>query len=100
MAFTLQIDNAAYRQFRKLSKSAKEIIIEQAETLKTNPMAGEQLKEKYRYLRSLHFSFKGTAYRIIYQVLPKTAMIVIRLASTRENIYRRLEEMNIKPISA
>ena len=70
----------------------------EAQALKTNPWAGEPLTGKYKYLRSLHFTFKGTAYRIIYQVLSKTSTIIIRLAATRENVYRRLEEMNIKPL--
>jgi mRNA-degrading endonuclease RelE of RelBE toxin-antitoxin system len=55
------------------------------------------LKGKYRFLRSLHLSIAGTAYRIIYQIFPKSETIVVRLAATRENIYRKLDEMKVKP---
>jgi mRNA-degrading endonuclease RelE of RelBE toxin-antitoxin system len=98
MVYTLQIDNAAYRLFRKLPKDVQEQMIEEAQTLKTNPLKGETLKGKYRFLRSLHFSFKGVAYRLIYQVLPKTTTVVVRLAASRENIYRKLDEMGLKPL--
>jgi hypothetical protein len=36
--------------------------------------------------------------RIIYQVFPKTSTIIVRLAASRENLYRRLKEMRIKPL--
>ena len=97
MVYTLQIDNAAFKVFRKLSKDVKEKMLEESEVLKTNPLAGEPLKGKYKFLRSLHFSFKGSAYRVVYQVLSQTATVMVRLAATRENIYRRLDEMKIKP---
>lgn len=58
-------------------------------------MSGEQLKGKYRFLRSLHISYKGVAYRIIYQVVSQTGTVVIFLADKRENIYRRLEHTGL-----
>jgi hypothetical protein len=65
--------------------------------LKREPLTGEQLKGKYRHLRSLHLSIQGTAYRIIYQVFQKSETIVVRLAASRENIYRKLDEMKLNP---
>jgi mRNA-degrading endonuclease RelE of RelBE toxin-antitoxin system len=93
MVYTLQIDNSAFRLFRKLPKDVKDNIIDKAEILKTDPLAGQALKGKYKALRSLHFSYKGSAYRVIYQVFTKTSTVVIRLAGTRENIYRRLDRL-------
>lgn len=98
MVYTLQIDNAAYRLFCKLPKGVQKKMIEEAQILKTNPLKGEALKGKHRFLRSLHFNFQGTAYRLIYQVLPKTTTVVVRLAASRENIYRKLDEMEPKPL--
>ncbi len=91
--YSIQVDNTAWKIFKKLSPEVKKKLINQAQILKRNPLSGEPLKGKYREYRSLHSSFKGTAYRIIYQVFTKTSIIVIRLADKRENIYRRLEEM-------
>lgn len=99
MVYTLQIDNTAYKVFRKLPNEVQEKMLEEAEVLKTNPLVGEPLKGKYKYLRSLHFSFKGSAYRVIYQVLSQTSTVIVRLATTRENIYQRLDQMKIKPVA-
>jgi mRNA-degrading endonuclease RelE of RelBE toxin-antitoxin system len=67
----------------------------EAKTLDANPLAGEPLQGSYRQYRSLHIGYKGTAYRIIYQVLAKANSIVIVLADKRENLYKRLQEMKL-----
>ncbi len=56
-------------------------------------MVGKPLKGKYRTLRCLKFNFKGSVYRVAYQVFAKTSTIVIRLTGTRENFSRQLEAM-------
>ena len=91
--YTLTIASAAERLFRKLPREVKARLIKDAQVLKTEPMKGEPLKSKHRTFRSLHLAFKGTQYRIIYQVFTEAQMVTIRLAAPRENIYRRLEEM-------
>jgi len=40
---------------------------------------------------------EGTTYRILYQVFARSETIIIRLAATHENIYRRLGAMKHKP---
>jgi mRNA-degrading endonuclease RelE of RelBE toxin-antitoxin system len=97
MTYTLYIDKAALTLFKKLPARTQRLLIQKAQVLTTNPHAGEPLKGKYRLLRSLHFSLHGTAYRIIYQIFQQSETIVIRLAATRENIYRKLDEMKFKP---
>ena len=93
MVYTLNIDKPALTRFKKLPKPIQQTLIAKAQVLKTNPLAGEPLKGKYRLLRSLHLTIEGTAYRLIYQVFARSETIVIRLAATRENIYRRLDAM-------
>lgn len=96
MSYTLNIDKPALTLFKKLPKNIQGSLIAKAQILKTNPHAGEPLKGKYRLLRSLHLSIEGTAYRIIYQVFQTSETIVVRLAGTRENIYKKLDEMKFK----
>ncbi len=96
MSYTLNIDKPALTLFKKLPPNIQAILIEKAQILKTNPQAGEPLKGKYRMLRSLHLSIEGTTYRIIYQIFQKSETIVVRLAGTRENIYKKLDEMKCK----
>lgn len=99
MAYQVEIRPGALRIFKKLPKEVKTKIIAETQILKTNPLKGEQLKGKYKFLHSLHFNFKGSAYRIIYQISSKTSTVIIRLAGTRENIYGKLKNMKIKSIS-
>lgn len=93
--YRVVFSSPAARLFRKLPKDVQTILTQHAETLKHEPLKGEQLKGKYRVLRSLHLSYKGTAYRIIYQVVSKSQIVYVFLADKRENIYRRLEHMGI-----
>jgi mRNA-degrading endonuclease RelE of RelBE toxin-antitoxin system len=97
MSYTLHIDKSALTLFKKLPAHIQRLLIEKAKVLITNPHAGEPLKGKYRLLRSLHLSLHGTAYRIIYQIFHQSQTIVVRLAATRENIYRKLDAMKLKP---
>jgi addiction module RelE/StbE family toxin len=85
----------AQRLFKKLPPDVKEKLKADASTLSDNPLSGEPLHGSYRAYRSLHTSFKGTAYRIIYQVIAKSSMVVIVLADKRENLYKRLQEMKL-----
>ena len=96
MSYTLNIDKPALTLFKKLPKTIQGSLIAKAQVLTTNPQAGAALKGKYRLLRSLHLSIEGTAYRIIYQVFQTSETIVVRLAGTRENIYKKLDAMKRK----
>jgi addiction module RelE/StbE family toxin len=93
--YTIFFTNQARRLFKKLSPDIQNKLKSDASALSQNPLAGEPLQGSYRSYRSLNISFKGVAYRIIYQILSKTNSIVIVLADKRENIYRRLEEMKL-----
>lgn len=97
MRYTLNIDKPALTLFKKLPKNIQHLLIEKAQVLTTKPYAGAALKGKYRLLRSLHLTLEGTVYRIIYQVFARSETIVVRLAATRENIYRRLDAMKLNP---
>jgi mRNA-degrading endonuclease RelE of RelBE toxin-antitoxin system len=96
MTYTLNIDKPALTIFKKLPTQIQRLLIKKAQVLTTNPHAGEPLKGKCRLLRSLPLSSHSTAYRIIYQVFQQSETVVIRLAATRETIYRKLDEMRIK----
>lgn len=97
MAYTVEIASGAYRVVKKLPRNIRGEIYTQAKRLGKNPHLGHQLKGEYSYLSSLHFTYKGTAYRIIYETSTDKKAVLIHLADTRENIYRQLKEMKVKP---
>lgn len=92
---SIQFTNSSLRIFKKLPKDVQKEIKKHLEILKVNPLSGEPLKGLYRGFRSLHLSYKGVSYRVIYQFYSKLETVVIFLADKRENIYKRLEEMRI-----
>jgi mRNA-degrading endonuclease RelE of RelBE toxin-antitoxin system len=93
--YILIFEPGAYRIFKKFTPDLRSVFLERAEMLQENPLGGEPLLGKHRKYRSLHFSYKGTAYRIVYQIFPEQQRVAIHLADKRENIYKRLEEMGL-----
>jgi addiction module RelE/StbE family toxin len=93
--YAIFFTNQARRIFKKLPQDIQDKLKAEAKTLNTNPLAGEPLQGSYRHYRSLHVSFNGVAYRIIYQIFSKANQIVVVLADKRENLYKRLQEMKL-----
>lgn len=94
--YAIFFTNSSLRLFKKLPRDVQNELKKQIKKLVDNPLIGAPLKGLYRNFRSLHISYSGTSYRVIYRVFPKTNTLIIYLADKRENIYRRLLEMKIK----
>lgn len=77
----------AHRFIKKADKPLKERIREEVLRIGENPKIGESLTGKLKNLRSHHFSFVQTQYRIAYTI--KDDLIVVAIG-TRENFYRDL----------
>jgi mRNA interferase RelE/StbE len=93
--YRIQFTNAARRLFKKLPQDVQDKLKAEAATLEESPLSGEPLQGSHRPLRSLHVSYKGTAYRIIHRVISDIKVIIVVLADKRENIYKRLQEMKL-----
>lgn len=76
-----------HRFIKKADKPLKEKIREEVLKIGENPKIGESLTGKLKNLRSHHFSFVRTQYRIAYAT--KNDLIVVTIG-TRENFYRDL----------
>ena len=83
----------ASKLFKKLPKNIQKKLRDEIHLLKLLPEKGPSLKGKYRDLRSLHTSAFGVSYRIIYRYESNEVTVV--LTSTRENLYKKLDEMKI-----
>ncbi len=77
----------AHRFIKKADKPLKEKIHEEVLRIGENPKIGESLTGKLKNLRSHHFGFVRTQYRIAYTI--KKDLIVVAIG-TRENFYRDL----------
>lgn len=77
----------AHRFIKKADKALKEKIKDAVLKISKNPTAGERLTGKLKKLRSHHFHFVRTRYRIAYEV--RNDLIIVAIG-TRENFYRDL----------
>ena len=93
--YAIFFTNQAKRLFKKLPQDIQDKLKLESSILTQYPQSGEPLRSRFSSYRTLHVSFKGIAYRIIYQAIPKTSTIAIVLADKRENLYKRLQEMKL-----
>jgi mRNA-degrading endonuclease RelE of RelBE toxin-antitoxin system len=91
--YSVNFTSRAARIFKKFEDPLKREFGKHIEYLNDHPMNGEPLQGAFKGLRSIHFTFKGVAYRLIYSVNIRSEQILIYLADKRENIYKRLEEV-------
>lgn len=66
MPYRLYTVPVSQRALKKLPPDVRQHLLTELQALGTNPLLGEQLKGKYRALRSLHTRYKGTDYRVVY----------------------------------
>ena len=97
MVYTLLTTPAAHKSFKKLPKHIAHALIEALAVLAENPLEGQQLSGRYHFLRSFHWRYQGTQYRVVYQVDTVKSEILIHHAATRENFYRVLDQLKLKP---
>jgi mRNA-degrading endonuclease RelE of RelBE toxin-antitoxin system len=98
MIYAVEISSTAHRLTKKFPKDIRQAIVHHTKGLATKPHAGKKLKGGFSFLYSYHFNYKGVSYRVIYEVSQKKQQVLIRLASSLENVYRKLTEMRVKPL--
>jgi len=98
MQYQIFTTSSGQRSLRKLPKHAKKPLLREIQKLRTQPRLGEQLKAEFRFLRSLHFKHGNIDYRVAYEIDDKTKEIAIRYADNRENFYKKLRRMKLKPL--
>lgn len=93
--YQLTITNTGKKEFKNLPKGIRQQLLEKIQILKTDPLKGEPLKGRFNSLRSFHASIGGVAYRAVCKIVAETMEVEIQLIGTRENFYRKLEEMRV-----
>lgn len=99
MTYQLVTVPTARQALKKLPKSIRKHIVKSAQILIKSPRYGEQLEGQLKFLRSFHTIYRGTHYRIAYEIDDIKQEIIIRLAASRENFYQKLRRLNLKPLS-
>ena len=84
---------SAHRRFKKFNSAVQKKVKEEAEKLSVEPNACEELKGPLKGIRSWHFDFRKTQYRIAFRVLEDKKQIEIVLVDSRENFYQILRKI-------
>ena len=100
MAYQRVTVPAARKSFKKLPKRVRQALIERLDTLKSNLHSGEQLERPWHMFRSVHAVLKGIHYRAVYEVDLQNQLVIIRYAASRENFYKELRRLKLKPLAA
>ena len=92
------VTSPAHRMLRRLAPQTREHLVKQAQQLASQPQLGEPLVGELRPFRSLHTTFRGTHYRVVYEVNVRLKEIIVRGVGPRENLYKKLRRMKLKPL--
>lgn len=84
---------SAHRLYKKFSPALQERVKEEAKRLAENPHQYEELEGPLRGIRSYHFHFENTQYRIAYRVREDAFRIEIVLVKSRQNFYEILRRI-------
>ena len=99
MSYALFVSPSGHTSLRKLPTEVKRLLQPEMQRLADEPMLGSPLQGALRFLRSLHIMCRGVQYRVAYEVDEVDKEILIHYVSTRENFYKELARLKVKPLS-
>lgn len=90
--YTLRFHSAVAKDIRKLDPPVVTQLREvHFAKIKQNPRQAETLSHDLKGLWSYHFSYKGTSYRIVYEIYPKDRVVLVIMIGPREGFYEALQ---------
>ena len=98
MRYPVLMTTPAHKMLKKLPPQVRQHIIEQAQALQDNPYLGQHLHGEFSAFHSLHIQYQNVQYRVGYEIQHERQEIIVRAVAVRENFYKRLEEMKLKPL--
>lgn len=91
MAYKIQAPGVVRRDLKRLEKALQEEIRRKHfPEIKEDPFQVYPLSGEFHGLRSYHFSYRGTDYRIVYEILKKEEIILVLMIGKREGFYQAL----------
>ena len=91
--YQVKMTNACHRIYDKFTLPLKEQIKSETREIAKDPYRYEKLSGFPVSIRSYHFSYKGTDYRIAYDIDKKEKIVYVKLINTRENFYEKLKRI-------
>ena len=84
---------SAHRRYKKFVPLLKKKIKDEASKISEDPHRYEELRGQLRGIRSYHFDYAKTQYRIAYRILEDQKQIEIVLVKSRESFYQMLRRI-------
>ena len=89
--YTAKFATAVKSDVRKLDKQLQRIIKEEhLSSIEKDPFKAVPLLYEFKGLWSYHFNYKGTQYRIIYEIYPEAQIVLVIMIGSRERLYEAL----------
>lgn len=88
--YSVEVTSRARRELGKFDRPLKEKVIQESRKISETPNMGKLLSTPFKSIRSHHFRFKGSEFRMAYQIEEKEEKIIVHLVAPRENFYARL----------
>ena len=91
LMYTAKFATAVRTDVRKLDKQLQRIIKEEHLTsIEGDPFKAARLLYEFKGLWSYHFNYKGTQYRIVYEIYPEAQIVLVIMIGSRERFYEAL----------
>ena len=91
LTYTVKFASAVKSDVRKLDKQLQRIIKEEhLANIERDPFEAIPLLYEFKGLWSYHFNYKGTQYRIIYEIYPEARIALVIMIGSREGLYEAL----------
>jgi addiction module RelE/StbE family toxin len=84
---------SAHRRYRRFNQHLQRKIKDEVKKLSEDPYRYEELKGPLKGIRSYHFGYTNTEYRIAYRIVENEYRIEIVLVNTRESFYQTLRRI-------
>ena len=89
--YTVKFASVVKSDVRKLDKQLQRIIKEEHLTsIEKDPFKAVPLLYEFKGLWSYHSNYKGTQYRIIYEIYPEDKIVLVIMIRSRERLYEAL----------
>ena len=89
--YRIESATAVKSDIRKLDKQLQKVIKEKHfANIEREPFNAVPLSHEFKGLWSYHFNYKGTQYRIVYEIYPENQIILVIMIGTREGFYQAL----------
>ena len=91
MAYEIRAPSSVRKDLKRLERSLQEEIRSQHfPKITEDPACGYPLIGEFQGLRSHHFSYHGTDYRVVYEVFEEQGAVLVLMLGKREGFYQAL----------